>query len=84
MKTKAVKSIPEIQYFDSKERERNEIIKMLTRFEKMKSKYIQVLYDEDEYAAVSNLTRAIRDGIKNGGFDMKVHRRGSAVYVEKL
>lgn len=84
MKTKAVKSIPEIQYFDYKERERNEIIKMLERFSKMKSKYIQVLYDEDEYAAVSNLTRAIRDGIKNGCFNMKVHRRGTAVYVEKL
>lgn len=84
MKTKAVKSIPEIQYFDSKERDKNEIIKMLERFSKMKSKYIQVLYDEGEYAAVSNLTRAINDAIKKGGFDMKVHRRGTAVYVEKL
>lgn len=84
MKTKAVKSIPEIQYFDSKERERNEIIKMLERFSKMKSKYIQVIYEEGEYTIGSNLTRAIRNGIKSGGFDMKVHRRGTAVYVEKL
>ena len=84
MKTKAVKSIPEIQYFNPDKRDRNEIVKMLERFEKIKSKYIQVLYDEDEYATVSNLTRAIHDGIKSGGFNMKVHRRGSAVYVEKL
>lgn len=84
MKTKAVKSIPEIQYFDSKERERNEIVKMLERFSKMKSKYIQVIYEEGEYTIGSNLTRAIRNGIKSGGFDMKVHRRGTAVYVEKL
>lgn len=84
MKTKAVKSIPEIQYFDSKERERNEIVKMLEKFSKMKSKYIQVIYEEGEYTIGSNLARAIRNGIKSGGFDMKVHRRGTAVYVEKL
>lgn len=84
MKTRAVKSIPEIQYFDSSKRDRNEIVKMLERFSKMKSKYIQVLYDEDEYATVSNLIRAIRDGIKRGGFNMKVYRRGLDVYVEKM
>lgn len=84
MKTKVVKSIPEIQYFDSSKRDRNEIVKMLERFSKMKSKYIQVLYDEGEYATVSNLIRAIRDGIKSGGFNMKVYRRGLDVYVEKM
>ena len=81
MKVKAVKSIPEIQYHGS---EKNDIMKLLDKFSKSKAKYWEVIYTEDEYASVNNLCQSLRDGIVAGQFcGMKVHRRGTAVYLAK-
>lgn len=81
MKVRAVKSIPEIQYHGS---EKNDIMKLLDKFSKSKAKYWEVIYTEDEYASVHNLCSSLRDGIVAGQFcGMKVHRRGTAVYLEK-
>lgn len=81
MKTRAVKSIPEIQYHGS---EKNDIMKLLDKFSKSKAKYWEVIYTEDEYASVNNLCESLRDGIVAGQFSgMKVHRRGTAVYLAK-
>lgn len=81
MKTRAVKSIPEIQYRSG---DKNNIIKLLDKFSKSKAKYWEVIYTEDEYASVHNLCESLRDGIVAGQFcDMKVHRRGTAVYLAK-
>ena len=81
MKVKAVKSIPEIQYHGN---EKNDIIKLLEKFSKSKAKYWEVIYTEDEYASVNNLCESLRDGIVAGQFcGMKVHRRGTAVYLAK-
>ena len=81
MKVKAVKSIPEIQYHGN---EKNDIIKLLDKFSKSKAKYWEVIYAEEEYASVHNLCQSLRDGIVAGQFsDMKVHRRGTAVYLAK-
>lgn len=81
MKTRAVKSIPEIQYHGN---EKNDIIKLLDKFSKSKAKYWEVIYTEDEYASVHNLCRSLRDGIMTGHFSgMKVHIRGTAVYLAK-
>ena len=81
MKVRAVKSIPEIQYHGS---EKNDIMKLLDKFSKSKAKYWEVIYTEDEYASVNNLCESLRDGIVAGQFcGMKVHRRGTAVYLAK-
>lgn len=80
MKTRAVKSIPEIQYRSG---EKNDIIKLLEKFSKSKAKYWEVIYTEGEYASVPNLCQSLRDGIVAGQFSMKVHRRGMAVYLAK-
>ena len=81
MKVKAVKSIPEIQYHSN---EKNDIIKLLEKFSKSKAKYWEVIYTEDEYASVHNLWGSLRDGIVAGQFSgMRVHRRGTAVYLAK-
>ena len=81
MKVRAVKSIPEIQYHGN---EKNDIIKLLDKFSKSKAKYWEVIYTEDEYASVNNLCESLRDGIVAGQFcGMKVHRRGTAVYLAK-
>ena len=81
MKVKAVKSIPEIQYRSG---EKNDIMKLLDKFSKSKAKYWEVIYTEDEYASVNNLCQSLRDGIVAGQFcGMKVHRRGTAVYLAK-
>ena len=81
MKVRAVKSIPEIQYHGN---EKNDIMKLLDKFSKSKAKYWEVIYTEDEYASVNNLCESLRDGIVAGQFSgMKVHRRGTAVYLAK-
>ena len=81
MKVRAVKSIPEIQYHGN---EKNDIIKLLDKFSKSKAKYWEVIYTEDEYASVNNLCESLRDGIVAGQFcGMKIHRRGTAVYLAK-
>lgn len=81
MKVKAVKSIPEIQYHGS---EKNDIIKLLDKFSKSKAKYWEIIYTEDEYASVHSLCQSLRDGIVAGQFcGMKIHRRGTAVYLAK-
>ena len=81
MKVRAVKSIPEIQYHGN---EKNDIIKLLDKFSKSKAKDWEVIYTEDEYASVNNLCESLRDGIVAGQFcGMKVHRRGTAVYLAK-
>ena len=81
MKVRAVKSIPEIQYHGN---EKNDIMKLLDKFSKSKAKYWEVIYTEDEYASVNNLCESLRDGIVAGQFcGMKVHRRGTAVYLAK-
>ena len=81
MKVRAVKSIPEIQYRSG---DKNDIIKLLDKFSKSKAKYWEVIYTEDEYASVHNLCQSLRDGIVAGQFcGMKVHRRGTAVYLAK-
>lgn len=80
MKTRAVKSIPEIQYHGG---EKNDIMKLLEKFSKSKAKYWEVIYTEGEYASVHNLCQSLRDGIVAGQFSMKVHRRGMAVYLAK-
>ena len=81
MKVKAVKSIPEIQYHGSG---KNDIMKLLVKFSKSKAKYWEVIYTEEEYASVNNLCQSLRDGIVAGQFSgMKVHRRGTAVYLAK-
>ena len=81
MKVRAVKSIPEIQYHGS---EKNDIMKLLDKFSKSKAKYWEVIYTEDEYASVNNLCESLRDGIVAGQFcGMKIHRRGTAVYLAK-
>ena len=80
MRTRAVKSIPEIQYHGS---EKNDIMKLLDKFSKSKAKYWEVIYTEGEYASVHNLCQSLRDGIVAGQFSMKVHRRGMAVYLAK-
>ena len=81
MKVRAVKSIPEIQYHGS---EKNDIMKLLDKLSKSKAKYWEVIYTEDEYASVNNLCESLRDGIVAGQFcGMKVHRRGTAVYLAK-
>ena len=81
MKVRAVKSIPEIQYHSN---EKNDIIKLLDKFSKSKAKYWEVIYTEDEYASVNNLCESLRDGIVAGQFcGMKIHRRGTAVYLAK-
>ena len=81
MKVKAVKSIPEIQYHSN---EKNDIIKLLEKFSKSKAKYWEVIYTEEEYASVHNLSESLRDGIVAGQFSgIKVHRRGTAVYLAK-
>ena len=81
MKVKAVKSIPEIQYHGN---EKNDIIKLLDKFSKSKAKYWEVIYTEGEYASVHNLCQSLRDGIVAGQFcGMKIHRRGTAVYLAK-
>ena len=82
MKVRAVKSIPEIQYHGN---EKNDIIKLLDKFSKSKAKYWEVIYTEDEYASVNNLCESLRDGIVAGQFcGMKIHRRGTAVYLAKI
>ena len=82
MKVRAVKSIPEIQYHSN---EKNDIIKLLDKFSKSKAKYWEVIYTEDEYASVNNLCESLRDGIVAGQFcGMKIHRRGTAVYLAKI
>ena len=81
MKTRAVKSIPEIQYHGG---EKNDIMKLLEKFSKSKAKYWEVIYTEGEYASVHNLCQSLRDGIVAGQFcGMKIHRRGTAVYLAK-
>ena len=81
MKTRAVKSIPEIQYHGS---EKNDITKLLDKFSKSKAKYWEVIYTEDEYASVHNLCESLRDGIESGQYyGMKVHIRGTSVYLAK-
>ena len=81
MKVKAVKSIPEIQYHSN---EKNDIIKLLEKFSKSKAKYWEVIYTEDEQASVHKLCQSLRDGSVAGQFcGMKVHRRGTAVYLAK-
>ena len=81
MKVRAVKSIPKIQYHDG---EKNDILDLLDRFSKSKAKYWEVIYTEEEYASVHNLCRSLRDGIRTGQFSgMKVHIRGTAVYLAK-
>ena len=81
MKVKAVKTIPEIQYRSG---DKNDIIKLLEKFSKSKAKYWEVIYTEEEYASVNNLCESLRDGIVAGQFSgMKVHRRGTAVYLAK-
>ena len=81
MKVRAVKSIPEIQYHGS---EKNDIMKLLDKFSKSKAKYWEVIYTEGEYASVHNLCQSLRDGIVAGQFcGMKIHRRGTAVYLAK-
>ena len=81
MRVRAVKSIPEIQYHGS---EKNDIMKLLDKFSKSKAKYWEVSYTEDEYASVHNLGQSLRDCIVAGQFSgMKVHRRGTAVYLAK-
>ena len=81
MKTRAVKSIPEIQYHGS---EKNDIMKLLDKFSKSKAKYWEVIYTEAEYASVHSLCESLRDGITAGHFyGIKVHRRGTAVYLAK-
>ena len=80
MRTRAVKSIPEIQYHGS---EKNDIMKLLDKFSKSKANYWEVIYTEGEYASVHNLCQSLRDGIVAGQFSMKVHRRGMAVYLAK-
>ena len=80
MRVKAVKSIPEIQYRSG---DKNDIMKLLNKFSKSKAKYWEIIYTEDEYASVSNLCESLRDGIVAGQFSMKVHRRGTAVYLAK-
>ena len=81
MKVRAVKSIPEIQYRSG---EKNDIMKLLDKFSKSKAKYWEVIYTEEEYASVHNLCKSLRDGIVAGQFSgMKVHRRGTTVYLAK-
>ena len=81
MRVRAVKSIPEIQYHGS---EKNDIMKLLDKFSKSKAKYWEVIYTEDKYASVNNLCESLRDGVVAGQFSgMKVHRRGTAVYLAK-
>ena len=80
MKTRAVKSIPETHYRSG---EKNDIMKLLNKFSKSKAKYWEIIYTEDEYASVHNLCESLRDGIVAGQFSMKVHRRGTAVYLAK-
>ena len=81
MKVRAVKSIPKIQYHDG---ERNDILDLLDRFSKSKAKYWEIIYTEEEYASVHSLCESLRDGITAGQFaGMKVHRRGTAVYLAK-
>ena len=80
MKVRSVKSIPEIQYHGGA---KNDVMKLLEKFSKSKSKYWEVIYTEDEYASVHNLCQSLRDGIVAGQFSMKVHRRGTAVYLAK-
>ena len=81
MKTRAVRSIPEIQYHGS---DRNDIMKLLDKFSKSKAKYWEVIYTDGEYASVHNLCQTLRDGVTAGQFSgIKVCRRGTAVYLAK-
>lgn len=82
MKTKAVKSIPEVTLNTG---ENDKLIKLIDKFQKQKSKYVLLTDWEKEYMASDYLASSLRGTLKSQCIaNIKVVKRGNSIYLKKI